>query len=56
MSLIKEKSFAVSSSFPNFDLFFKFLCVDCCREEVGVILKSPDQKTRGFLVQIALPQ
>jgi hypothetical protein len=24
--------------------------------EAGVILKSPDQKTRGFLVQIVLPQ
>jgi hypothetical protein len=39
-----------SSSFSNFDLFFKFLCVNCCREEVGVILESPDRKTRGLLV------
>jgi hypothetical protein len=50
MYLIKEKSFAVSSSFLNFDIFFKFLCVDCCREKVSVILESPDQKTREFLV------
>jgi hypothetical protein len=31
---------------------------DCCESlqgEVGIALESPDQKTRGFVVQIALP-
>jgi hypothetical protein len=26
------------------------VCVNHCREEAGVILETPDQKTRGFLV------
>jgi hypothetical protein len=29
------------------------VCVNHCREEAGINLESPDQKTRGFVVQIA---
>jgi hypothetical protein len=30
------------------------LCVNWCRVTAGLILESPDQKTRGSVVQIAL--
>jgi hypothetical protein len=30
--------------------------VDLCREKAGRIFESPDQKIRGFVVQIALPR
>jgi hypothetical protein len=33
----------VSPSFVSSDL-----CVDCCKQEAGIILESQDQKTRGF--------
>jgi hypothetical protein len=33
-----------------------FARVDCCRVKVGLALESSDQKTRGFVVQIALPR
>jgi hypothetical protein len=34
-----------------------FVWSDCCellQREVGIALESPDQKTRGFMIQIAL--
>jgi hypothetical protein len=38
-----------------FDSIFQFLVVcESVQVEVGIVLKSPDQKTRGFVIQIAL--
>jgi hypothetical protein len=37
------------------DFSVEFLC-ESLRGEVGIALMSPDQKTQGFVVQIALPR
>jgi hypothetical protein len=39
--------------------FFRFLWPLVCESlqgDVGIALESPDQKTQGFVVQIALPR
>jgi hypothetical protein len=44
---------ARSTSVKIFDFAGSF-CVECVQGEAGVVLELPDQKTRGFLVPIAL--
>jgi hypothetical protein len=39
--------------------FFRFFWPVVCeslQENIGIPLESPDQKSRGFMVQIALPR
>jgi hypothetical protein len=38
----------------KFQFFFRFLVCDSLQGDAGIALESPDQKTRGFVVQIAL--
>jgi hypothetical protein len=38
----------------KFQFFFHVLVCDSLQGDAGIALKSPDQKTRGFVVQIAL--
>jgi hypothetical protein len=43
----------------HFDFCFRFsVPIECgsLHGEAGIVLESPDQKTRGFIVQIALPR
>jgi hypothetical protein len=36
--------------------FLRGFLYESLQGEVGIALESPDQKTRGFIIQIALPQ
>jgi hypothetical protein len=40
----------------NEDHRFLVICVGIIAGSAGIALESPDQKTRGFVVQIALPR
>jgi hypothetical protein len=55
----KNRSSACYWSHHSPLLKFWFLCEFLCgslQGDVGIVLKSPDQKTRGFVVQIVLPR
>jgi hypothetical protein len=52
VSCVARVVHAISCSFVEFFLWIFF---ESLQGEVGIIFESPDQKTRGFVVQIALP-
>jgi hypothetical protein len=44
------------ASVINGDNRFLVICVGIVAGSVGIAIESPDQKTQGFMVQIALPR
>jgi hypothetical protein len=53
--ILSSASSDLLSSLPFNDFDFPIAC-HCCRVKAGLALKSPNQKTRGFVVKIVFSQ